>query len=355
MRFERPLLLLTLLALLAAVVLTWWLLRRRRMQYAVRFTNLEVLAAVAAGRSAWRRFIPPAIFIAALAMLGIALARPHVDRTVAKERAMVILVVDTSRSMQAEDVKPTRLAAAQDAMRRFIEKAPKRLRIGFVVFAGEAQVATPPTADHALVREAIDEIGQFHTFGGTAIGDALAAAVELAQESLQDERQTIALRAATPADANAGLASILFLSDGAQTRGVLAPFEGAQRAKAARIPVYTVALGTPEGEIRGRFGFGFGPPPTAQPGSPPPPGFGDEQVIPVPPDPVTLREIAETTGGKFTEARTADVLEDTYEELGSSLGRQPGELEVTFLFLAAAASLLLGAGILSAIWSPRFP
>jgi Ca-activated chloride channel homolog len=354
MRFERPLLLLTLLALLAAVALTWWLLRRRRTQYAVRFTNLEVLAAVAAGRSAWRRFIPPAIFVAALALLGIALARPHVDRTVAKERAMVILVVDTSRSMQAEDVKPTRLAAAQDAMRRFVEKAPKRLRIGFVVFAGEPQVATPPTDDHALVREAIDEIGQFQTFGGTAIGDALAAAVELAQESLADERQTIALRAASPADDNASLASILFLSDGAQTRGVLAPFEGAERAKAARIPVYTVALGTPEGEIRGRFGFGFGAPPSAQPGSPPP-GFGDEQVIPVPPDPVTLREIAQTTGGKFTEARTADVLEDTYEELGSSLGRQPGEVEVTFLFLAAAACLLLGASILSAIWSPRFP
>jgi Ca-activated chloride channel homolog len=356
MRFERPLLLLTLLALLAAVVLTWWLLRRRRIQYAVRFTNLEVLAAVATGRSAWRRFIPPAIFIAALAVLGIALARPHVDRTVAKERALVILVVDSSRSMQAEDVKPTRLAAAQEAMRRFIEKAPKRLRIGFVVFASEPQVATPPTADHALVKEAIDEIGQFQTFGGTAIGDALAAAVELAQESLAEERQTIALRAAAPADDNAGLASILFLSDGAQTRGVLAPFEGAERAKAARIPVYTVALGTPEGEIRGRFGFGFGPPPSGQTGSPPPPpGFGDEQVIPVPPDPVTLREIAETTGGKFTEARTADVLEDTYEELGSSLGRQPGEVEVTFLFLAAAAGLLLGAGILSAIWSPRFP
>jgi Ca-activated chloride channel homolog len=358
MRFERPLLLLSLLVLAAGVALVWWLLRRRRMRYAVRFTNLEVLAAVSGG-SAWRRFVPAAIFVAALAALCVAFARPHVDRMVAKERAMVILVVDTSRSMQADDVKPTRLAAAQEAMRRFLDKAPKRLRVGFIVFAGEAQVATPPTADHELVEQSINEIGQFQVFGGTAIGDALAAAVDLAERTLSEGRETIALRTAqAPAEADKGLASILFLSDGAQTRGILAPFEGAQEAKAAGVPVYTVALGTPEGTIRGRFGFGGGggggPLP---PGSPSPsPGFDpDDEVIPVPPDPETLRDIAETTGGKFTEARTADVLEDTYEQLGSSLGREPGESEVTFLVLAAAGGLLLAAGILSALWSPRFP
>jgi Ca-activated chloride channel family protein len=354
MRFERPLLLLSLVVLAGVVALAWWLLRRRRMRYAVRFTNLEVLAAVAGG-SAWRRFVPPAIFLAALAALGIAAARPHVDRMVPRERAMVILVIDTSRSMDAEDVKPTRLAAAQEAMRRFVEKAPKQLRIGFVVFAGEAQVATPPTTDHALVGQAIDEIREFQIFRGTAIGDALAAAVELVQQSLQDE-QTIALRTASPpSEDNGGLASILFLSDGAQTRGVLLPHEGAEQARAARIPVYTVSLGTPEGQIRGRFGFGFGPGPGVPPGTPGGPGTGDEQIIPVPPDPETLRQISETTGGKFTEARTADVLEETYEKLGSSLGREPGESEVTFLVLAAAACLLLGAGVLSALWSPRFP
>jgi Ca-activated chloride channel family protein len=354
MRFERPLLLLALLVLAAIVALAWWLLRRRRMRYAVRFTNLEVLAAVAGGTASWRRFVPPALFVVALAALCISFARPHVDRTVAKERAMVILVVDTSRSMQAEDVKPTRLAAAQEAMRRFLDRAPKRLRVGVVVFAGEAQVATPPTTDHALARESIDELGEFQVFGGTAIGDALAAAVDLAQQSLSDGRVTIAYRAAAaPADDTAGLASILFLSDGAQTRGILAPYEGAERAKAAGIPVYTVALGTPEGVIRGRFGYGPGGPP---PGTPaPPPGFGEEREIPVPPDPQTLRDIAGTTGGQFTEARTADALEKTYENLGSNLGREPGESEVTFLFLAAAGALLLGAGVLSALWSPRFP
>jgi Ca-activated chloride channel family protein len=356
MSFQRPILLLSLLVLAAGVALVWWLLRRRRMRYAVRFTNVDVLATVAGG-STWRRFVPAAIFVAALAALCVAFARPHVDRMVAKERAMVILVVDTSRSMQAEDVKPTRLAAAQEAMRRFLDNVPKRLRVGFVVFAGEAQVATPPTDDHALVEQSINEIGQFHVFGGTAIGDALAAAVELAEQTLAEGRETIALRSA-PARQEKGLASILFLSDGAQTRGILAPYEGAERAKAAGVPVYTVALGTPEGTIRGRFGFGggggggVGP----QPPGTPSPGFDpDDEVIPVPPDPETLREVAEITGGKFTEARSADVLKDTYEDLGSSLGREPGETEVTFLFLAAAGGLLLMAGVLSALWSPRFP
>jgi Ca-activated chloride channel family protein len=340
MRFERPLLLLALIALAGAVALAWWLLRRRRIRYAVRFTNLEVLAAVAGG-SAWRRFIPPAFFIAALAALCVAFARPHVDRLIPVDKAMVILVIDSSRSMQAKDVKPTRLAAAQDAMRQFLDRAPNKLRVGLVVFAGDAQVAAPPTNDHGLVEQSIDEIGEFQTFGGTAIGDALAEAVELAQRSLSEGQETIALRAA-PADETKGLASILFLSDGAQTRGTLLPFEGADRAKKAGIPVYTVALGTPEGTVRGRFGFGYGP------GAP-------EQTIPVPPDPETLRGIAETTGGKFTEARTADVLEETYEKLGSNLGREPGETEITFVFLALAGGLLLVAGVLSAVWSPRFP
>jgi Ca-activated chloride channel family protein len=338
MRFERPLLLLTLLALAAGVALVWWLLQRRRMRYAVKYTNLEVLAGVA-GESAWRRFIPPALFIASLASLCVAFARPHVDRLIPKEKAMVILVIDSSRSMQARDVEPTRLAAAQEAARRFLDRVPRKLRVGLVVFAGEAQVAAPPTTDHDVVEQSLDELGEFQIFGGTAIGDAIAAAVELAQQSLAEGQETIAMRAA-PADEK-GLAAILFLSDGSQTRGTLAPFEGANRAKAAGFPVYTVALGTPEGVIRGRFGFG--------------PGFGDERIIPVPPDPETLRDIAETTGGEFTEARSAGVLERTYEKLGSSLGREPGESEVTFAFLAAAAGLLLAAGVLSALWSPRFP
>src|SRR5262249_5462859 len=158
---------------------------RRRARYTIRYTNLDVLASVAGGRS-WTRFLAPALFGLALASLLVALARPQIDRTLTDERATVILVVDTSRSMQATDVRPTRLGAAQEAVRTFISRAPSRLRIGLIVFAGEAQVATPPTRDHDLVRESVDNIGSYTVFGGTAIGDALRTAVELGKQALSE-------------------------------------------------------------------------------------------------------------------------------------------------------------------------
>ena len=354
MSFQSPWLLLA-LPLLGVAAAIWLLAERRRMRYAVQFPNLDVLATVVSGRS-WLRLVPPALFGLALACLLVALARPQVSRTFLKERATVILVIDTSRSMQAEDVPPTRLAAAQAAVRSFLDQVPAKLRVGLVVFAGEAQVATPPTQDHDLVRTAIDEIDSFLIYGGTAIGDALQTAVEMGKR-VEDEEppdgEEVVLRTPVPVSATRTLAqasgsqedevdspvSILFLSDGAQTRGILQPLEGAALAKDAGFPVYTVALGTPSGTIeRGPFGFG-----------------SSEQRIPVPPDPATLRAIAETTGGEFTEARTANALEGVYENLGSKLGREPGESEVTFLLVAAAALLLVGAGVFSAFVSPRLP
>ena len=351
MSFQSPWLLLA-LPLLGVAALVWLLAERRRVRYAVNFTNLDVLATVVSGRS-WLRHVPPALFGLALACLLVALARPQVERTFMRERATVILVIDTSRSMQAEDVPPTRLAAAQEAVRTFLDQVPDRLRVGFIVFAGDAQVATPPTRDHELVRTAVDEIDSFLVYGGTAIGDALKLAVEMGQlVELSEEpdgeevvlpsnrRMVRALaQAEEPEETPKGPVSILFLSDGAQTRGILQPMEGAALAKEAGFPVYTVALGTPEGMIdRGPFGFG-----------------GTEQRIPVPPDPETLRAIAETTGGEFTEARTKDALEAAYSDLGSTLGREPGETEITFLLVAAAALLLVAAGVLSAVVSPRLP
>jgi len=353
MSFQSPWLLLGLL-LLGAAVATWVFAERRRMRYAVRYTNLDVLASVVSGRS-WLRVVPAALFLLGLASLLVALARPEVERMLLKERATVILVVDTSRSMQAEDVEPTRLGAAQAAVRTFLDQAPDGLRVGLVVFAGEAQVATPPTRDHELVETAVDEIDSFLVFGGTAIGDALRTAVELGQQVTGEPPPAEGEIAAGQPQLSRTLAqaagceekspvSILFLSDGAQTRGVLQPLEGAALAKDACFPVHTIALGTPTGVIdRGQFGFGFAP------------GQGGEQLIPVPPDPETLREIAETTGGQFSEARTAEALENAYENLGSRLGREPGTSEITFLFVAIAAGLLLVAGVLSAVVSPRLP
>ena len=349
MSFQSPWLLLS-LVVLAAAVGVWLYAERRRMRYAVRFTNMDVLATVVSGRT-WPRLVPPALFALALAVLLVSLARPQVERMVLKERATVILVIDTSRSMQAQDVEPTRLGAAQEAVRTFLDKAPDRLRVGLVVFAGETQVATPPTRDHDLVRTAVDEIDTFLIFGGTAIGDALETAVDLGKASHRRRecprvrRSRWPLRVATRSFAQAttcdepGPVSVLFLSDGAQTRGILQPLEGAALARDACFPVFTVALGTPNGTIaRGPFGGGgFNP------------GGSDSQRIPVPPDPETLRQIAEMTGGEFSEARTADALEKAYDNLGSRLGREPGETEITFLLVALAAGLLLAAGVLGVV------
>jgi Ca-activated chloride channel homolog len=350
--FQSPWFLLSLLVLAAAVGL-WLVSERRRMRYAVRYPNLDVLASVVPDRSRLR-LVAPVLFALALTLLLAGLARPHVERTFLKERATVILVVDTSRSMQAEDVEPTRLAAAQEAMHLFLDQVPDRLNVGLVVFAGEAQVGTPPTKDHELVRTSVDEINSFLIYGGTAIGDALQTAVELGKQATDEP-----VRGQEAAGADLGPtrhlaqavgcgdespASILFLSDGAQTRGILQPLEGAALAQEACIPVFTIALGTPEGTIdRGAFGNQFGRDP------------GAGQDIPVPPDPETLRAIAEMTGGEFTEARDAGALERAYSKMSSQLGKEPGESEVTFLFIGIAGLLLLLAGGVSVFVAPRLP
>ena len=337
MTFGHPLLLLTLLVVPVAIGL-FLLAERRRMRYAVRFTNLEVLAGVVGGRD-WRRFVPLALFLLALAALCVAVARQRVHRLVPRERATTILVIDASRSMESRDIKPSRLGAAQEAVRTFLDRVPKRMRVGLIVFAGEAQVAAPPTTDRDLVRESVAEIDRFSGFGGTAIGDALAAAAELGVQAVADGNASFAA-ADTRSGPTHGLVSILFLSDGAQTRGTLLPLEGADRAKAAGIPVYTVALGTPHGTIDFGGGFGGG-------------DFGGPRRVP--PDPDTLRAIAQRTGGQFFAARSSGSLQAAYKKLGSRLGRTPGRSEVTFAFLAVAAVLLTAAGLLSARRSPRLP
>lgn len=353
--FKSPWLLLGLLVLAAAIGL-WLLAERRRARYTVRYTNLDVLATVVSGRS-WVRYLPSGLVALGLAVLLVGIARPEVERSLLRDRATVILVVDTSRSMQARDVAPTRLGAAQDALRTFLDEAPHDLRVGLIVFAGEAQVATPPTKDHELVNTAVEDIDQFLIYGGTAIGDALQTAVLLGRQvtdlaptdqgsvtlpSSDHSTRTLAQAAPACRDEKSPV-SILFLSDGAQTRGLLQPLEGARLAREACFPVYTVALGTPDGVIeRGPFG--------GIPGAP-----QDGQTIPVPPDPATLRAIARTTGGEFSEARTSDALKRAYRNLGTRLGRERGESEITWLFVAIGGVLLLVATAVGTFVSPRLP
>ncbi|MET0938311.1 MAG: VWA domain-containing protein, partial [Gaiellaceae bacterium] len=274
MSFQWPLLL-PLLAIVPLAVAGYVILERRRARYAVRFTNLEVLAGVVEESRAWRRWLPPVLFFMALAASLLALTRPEVTVAAHREKASVILTIDSSGSMFAKDVPPTRLAAAQEAVRLFLDKLPARYRVGVVTFSSEAQVVAPLTQDRQVVRDAVDYL---YPGRGTAIGDALARSVQLAQGASERALgETDVVPAEEPSDdPERPATAILLLSDGAQTAGILQPFEGAQRATTAKIPVYTVALGTPEGTVT----FDR---------------YGSSRTILVPPDPVTLEQIADDT------------------------------------------------------------
>jgi Ca-activated chloride channel family protein len=348
MSFGSPFMLATLLVVPLAVGL-YVLAGRRRMPYAVRYTNVDVLASVAARRPRWR-VLPAIAFLLALTTLCVAAARPRVNTLVPSDRATIVLVLDVSGSMQANDVKPSRLAAAQQAIRVFLDRVPKRVRVGLILFAGVPEEATPPTTDHALVAQAVGEADVFQGgFGGTAIGDALAAAVKvgIASAGIQGSRGLAVYHPAAARASSSTLVTILFLSDGHQNRGRLQPLQGAAVAKKAGIPVYTVALGTLGGKIT-NFNFGGGYTGTFFGGGP-----GLRQALA--PDPKTLHEVAAVTGGRFYPARSAGAVEAAYAKLGSSLGRVPGRSEITVDFAAGAAALLLVAGILGALWAPRLP
>ena len=320
MSFASPLLLAG-LVLLPLLVLGYRLLQRRPSRYAVRYTNLDVLAAVVDRTHSWRRHAGLALFLLALAALLVGFARPSVNRLADREEATIVLVIDVSGSMQAKDVEPTRLAAAQRVVRDFMKGLPKRYRVGVVAFSETAEVAAPATEDRQL---AIDAIDYLYPQRGTAIGDGIARGVEVARAA-----ETGRAGVERPA-------AILLLSDGSQTEGVLLPQEGAARAKSFKIPVYTIALGTPEGVVEFTR-------------------FGGSRIIPVPPDPVTLRQIATSTGGRFYEAESVGDLRDAYEKMGSLVSQVKRKQEVTFAFLAGGLVLLLAAAAIGVVTFPRLP
>jgi Ca-activated chloride channel family protein len=330
MTFDRPELLLTLL-LIPAAALLYLLARRRRARFAVNYTNLDVLAGVISTRGKWRSALPLGLLTVAVASLLVGVAGPHVNRLLPTERATVVLVLDVSRSMESRDVRPSRLVAAKQAARRFLDTVPGKLRVGLVTFSGDVFVAAVPTTDRERLRVSITSAGSGNSFGGTAIGDAIARAVEVGHAALE-ERQLSSVGAGPASAVTAGLVSIVFLSDGRQNRGIIPPLEGAALAKAAGIPVYTVALGTTN--------------PNA-PGLP----WGGRRA----PDPETLRAISRATDGEFFEAKSAEAASAAYEDLGSRLGRTPQKSEATVAFVAAAAAALLAGGLLASIWSPRLP
>jgi Ca-activated chloride channel family protein len=320
------------LAILPIAAVAYLLVERRRARYAVRFTNLDVLAAVLplGGTAQRRRFVPPALFALAIAVALVGVARPAVAHSVAREQATVIMVIDTSGSMVANDVEPTRLAAAQEAMDKFVKKLPGRFQVGLVTFSSQPRVAVPVTDDHDLIRQSIEHITPF---GGTAIGDAIARAIDLLRQ--HPGASGLPLGPPRPGE-KVPPSAIVLMSDGAQNRGRLQPLEAALRAKKLKIPVYTVALGTPGGTIKisdGAF----------------------SETISVPPDPRTMRQVALETGAQSYNAVNSDLLNAAWERLASRLASKREYHEATYMFLGGAALLLLGAGVASFFFSPRLP
>ena len=299
------------------VIAAYLVAQRRRRRYAVRFSALDTLASVIPKTPGWRRHLPPALLCTALAALGVALARPETSVSVPRDRASVVLVTDVSASMEASDVAPTRLRAAQQAANRFLDKAPKGLRIGAVAFSNEAQTLQRPTDDRQTVRDAISTL---QPGGGTATGNGIRAALRALQEPG---------RTKVPG-------AIVLLSDGQATSG-LDPIAQAREAKKAKVPIYTVALGTPNGVI-----------------SRPDPIAGI-QSIPVPPDPGALQQIAQTSGGKAFQTGDAAKLSTVYESLSAQIGKKTEKREITAGFAGGALLLVLLAGAFSLRWFGRLP
>jgi Ca-activated chloride channel family protein len=314
--FREPLLLLG-LVLVPWAVAAYVAAQRRRRRYSVRYTNVDVLATVA-GR-AWGRHVPAALALLALATLLVGLGRP--ERTVAapQRQGTVVMVTDTSGSMDATDVPPSRLKAAQAAARALAKKLPEEFRLGLVTFNSVAEQQVAPTTDRAQVEAAIDGL---RVRGATAMGDGLKIGLQNARVPVTDS-----------AGRSRRLPAVLvLLSDGKSTRGNADPVDVADTAKKLKIPIYTIALGTRQGTLN-RHG----------------------RSVPVPPDTVTLRDIAETTGGRYFSAPSAARLESIYANLGERFSTRKEKQEVTSAFAGGALVLLLAGGALSLLRTGTLP
>jgi Ca-activated chloride channel family protein len=309
MSLAAPLFLLALLVLPLGW-LTERALRGRRRRAALRFPATATVAAVSPRFPSWRRWLPAALLALAIAALVVALARPERTVAVAVEEASVVLVSDTSGSMAAEDVEPTRLDAARAAAETFLERVPEGVRVGLVGFSSVPHTTLAPTLDRETVRVTLASLA---ADGGTATGDALAAALDTIEAQENTGRR--------PPSA------IVLLSDGATTEG-RDPVTVAREARRQNVPVYTVSLGTPEGVVPGRLGG----------------------VIPVPPDPETMRRIAEVSGGKTFRAEDADELDGIYRDLGRQVGTKPEQRELTAGFAGAGLVFLLASLTLATRW-----
>jgi Ca-activated chloride channel family protein len=352
MTFADPILLVGLLLVPAALVV-YRLVQRRRSRYAVRFTNVALLENLVPRTPAWRRHVPPALYLVAMTALVVALARPSMAVAVPREEATIILTMDVSGSMMATDVSPTRLAAAQQAATDFVDQLPAGVKVGLVAFSTAPRVVVEPTTDRAKVHEGIAKLG---ARGGTALGDAIVTSLEAAgldpaggptdplatpsadpSGSASPPARPSASPSASPGVTEEPVIATVLLSDGANSTGAMEPLPAAEQAATLGVPIYTIALGTAEGVVTV------------------PDDQGQLHTVNVPPDTETLAAIAETTGGRAFEAPTARDLAQIYDSLGSRIGYTTEQREVTQWFAAAGLLLVLAGAGLAAHWFNRFP
>jgi Ca-activated chloride channel family protein len=314
MSFSSPLWLLA-LALVPLALAAYRLSRRRARRYAIRFTAMSTLREAVASTPTWQRHLPAALALAAVAVLAVALARPHVPYRAAVNTASLMLVTDHSGSMAANDVTPSRLAAAEAAANTFINQLPGTVKVGAVGFSNSPDLVQGAVTNHAAARQIINAQA---AGGGTDTGDALELALQLLHGSAAKHPP----------------AAIVLLSDGSANAGP-DPVAVARQAARDRIPIYTVALGTPSGTLPN-------PDPMGAP-------------VSVPPDPQLMQEIAQVSGARAFNAQSADQLSSIYKRLGGQLSTVARRRDITAVFAIGGLVLMMGAAAGSVRMSGRLP
>jgi Ca-activated chloride channel homolog len=320
--FGEPILLFG-LVLVPLAALAYGAMQARKRREASAFANPALLPNLVTARPGLRRHLPPLLLMLALVAMVVALARPQ--RTVAspERAATVMMVTDISGSMNATDVEPNRLSAAVKSAKRLTDELPETFRLGLVTFSDFAEQRAAPSTDRAAVSAALDRLT---AVGGTAMGLGLERGLEAAMTPVANEDGTGTRRLP---------AVLVLLSDGKDTQGGVGPIEVAEKARRAGVPIYAIALGTPDGEVEVQDSFGL------------------TTRIQVPPDTETLKEIAKVSRGRFYEAADSAKLEEIYAGLGTRLSSKQVKEEVTVAFAGGALLLLLLGSGLSMAWFGR--